>query len=423
MTSLSIVLDRRELSTRQGERLTALLASIYGRNPFYTRKLDAAGVRVDALRLPADFAELPLTTKAELIADQAAHPPWGTALTEPIERYTRYCQTSSTTGRPLRWIDTNESWQWMLDCWKAVYAPPASSPATACSFRSRSGRFSASGPASRPAVSWGCIASRAAGCPASSAWRSSRRVGVTVRLLHAHLRAASGGSAAAHEPGVRCRRAPVRLIIVAGEPGGSIPATRERIEQRWGARVIDHHGATEVGPLSFECLEAPGVSASERGRVHLRSAGSRDGRGGARRRARRAGRDEPGAHGESGHPLSHRRHRRPSAGAVRVRADLGAARGRHPRAGRRHGRTSAASTSIRRASSRSCDDFPDVANSGRQCRGAGSMRALLARGRGGAGTRPMPPPRSAGRTRAARGARIDSARASGRDAGTCHASR
>jgi phenylacetate-CoA ligase len=50
----------------------------------------------------------------------------------------------------------------------------------------------------------------------------------------------------------------VRVLIVAGEPGGSIPATRERIERAWGARVIDHHGLTETGPLSFECWENPG---------------------------------------------------------------------------------------------------------------------------------------------------------------------
>jgi len=50
----------------------------------------------------------------------------------------------------------------------------------------------------------------------------------------------------------------VRILIVAGEPGGSIRATRERIERAWGARVIDHHGLTETGPLSFECLENPG---------------------------------------------------------------------------------------------------------------------------------------------------------------------
>ena len=57
---------------------------------------------------------------------------------------------------------------------------------------------------------------------------------------------------------------PVRVLIVAGEPGGSIPATRKRIEAGWGARVIDHHGLTEVGPISFECWESPGFLASQR---------------------------------------------------------------------------------------------------------------------------------------------------------------
>jgi phenylacetate-CoA ligase len=53
---------------------------------------------------------------------------------------------------------------------------------------------------------------------------------------------------------------PLRLIIVAGEPGGSIPATRQRIEELWpGARVVDHHGMTEVGPVTFECPARPGT--------------------------------------------------------------------------------------------------------------------------------------------------------------------
>ena len=51
----------------------------------------------------------------------------------------------------------------------------------------------------------------------------------------------------------------VRVLIVAGEPGGSIAATRERLERGWGARVIDHYGVSEVGPISFECWEGPGA--------------------------------------------------------------------------------------------------------------------------------------------------------------------
>lgn len=114
-------LDRDALTAAQGRRLTELVTAIYGRNPFYTRKLDDAGLQIERLQFPRDLERLPLTTKAELNADQAANPPWGSALTEPLERYTRYCQTSSTTGRPLRWIDTNDNWQFLLDCWKAVY--------------------------------------------------------------------------------------------------------------------------------------------------------------------------------------------------------------------------------------------------------------------------------------------------------------
>ena len=55
----------------------------------------------------------------------------------------------------------------------------------------------------------------------------------------------------------------IRRIIVAGEAGGSIPATRQRIEQWWpGARVFDHHGMTETGPVSHECPARPGDCTS-----------------------------------------------------------------------------------------------------------------------------------------------------------------
>jgi len=50
----------------------------------------------------------------------------------------------------------------------------------------------------------------------------------------------------------------VRSLIVAGEPGGSIPATRARIEEAWNARVFDHSGMTEIGPLAIECSANPG---------------------------------------------------------------------------------------------------------------------------------------------------------------------
>lgn len=252
-------LDRRALAAHQGERLSALLASIHGRNAFYTRKLAAAGLVPDALAFPADLDRLPLTTKAELIADQEAHPPWGTAITEPLVRYTRYCQTSSTTGRPLRWIDTNESWQWLLDCWKEVFRAARVTPGDRVFFPFSFGPF------------LGFWAGFEAGtqlelqCVPGGGMSSHGRLGMiqaveaTVVCCTPTYALRLAEIAAQDWPERHLADSSVRVLIVAGEPGGSIPATRRRIEESWGARVIDHHGLTEVGPVSFECWEAPGA--------------------------------------------------------------------------------------------------------------------------------------------------------------------
>src|SRR5207249_8793758 len=74
-------------------------------------------------------ALVPFTRKQELGEDQQAHPPYGTNLTYPLERYTRYSETSGTSNVPLRWLDTAESWSWMVDNWVRVLqasgvAPP-----------------------------------------------------------------------------------------------------------------------------------------------------------------------------------------------------------------------------------------------------------------------------------------------------------
>src|SRR5205085_1882285 len=62
------------------------------------------------------------STKRDLVDDQAAHPPFGTNLTYPLDRYVRVHQTSGTTGTPLRWLDTQASWEWWADCWRFVLA-------------------------------------------------------------------------------------------------------------------------------------------------------------------------------------------------------------------------------------------------------------------------------------------------------------
>lgn len=251
--------DRRTLAVQQAHRLRDLLRTIYGRNTFYTRKFEAANIRLESLQLPADLERLPVTTKAELVADQQAHPPWGTALTEPLERYTRYSQTSSTTGAPLRWVDTNESWQWMLECWKAVYRAAGVSSTDRIFFAFSFGPFLGFWTAFDAGSQIGAHCLPAGGMSSQARLAMIDALAPTVicctptyalRLAEVATEVRKGKPALSESA--------VRVLIVAGEPGGNIPATRGRIQNAWGARVIDHYGLTEVGPVAFECSEAPG---------------------------------------------------------------------------------------------------------------------------------------------------------------------
>jgi len=249
-------LEPAALSSFQGQKLREMLQKLPGRNGFYTRKLEAAGVALADLTLPRDLHRLPFTTKAELVADQAAAPPWGTALSEPLSHYTRYCQTSSTTGRPLRWIDTNQSWQWMIECWKAVYRGARVGAGDRIFFPFSFGPFLGFWVAFDAGSQIGAHCVPGGGM--SSAIRLSLLESLDVSVVCCTPTYALHLAEVAAAEGRSLRDCGVKVVIVAGEPGGSIEATRRRIQEAWGARVIDHHGLTEVGPLSFECWEAPG---------------------------------------------------------------------------------------------------------------------------------------------------------------------
>ncbi|MFM8478822.1 MAG: phenylacetate--CoA ligase family protein, partial [Planctomycetaceae bacterium] len=117
----SLWLDRAGIERQQLLRLQQLLQTIIPRNRFWTTRLQGAGVSAKTVQSLSDLQRLPFCTKQDLVADQDAQPPYGSNLTYPSTRYRRIHQTSGTTGRPLRWMDTQESWDWLLSCWQQIY--------------------------------------------------------------------------------------------------------------------------------------------------------------------------------------------------------------------------------------------------------------------------------------------------------------
>ena len=112
--------DRDAIEAHQLECLRELIEALRETNPYYGPRLLDAGVDGSIASLEEFSARMPFTDKTQLASDQDAHPPYGTNLTFPLACYTRLHQTSSTTGTPLRWLDTPESWDWMVDGWITV---------------------------------------------------------------------------------------------------------------------------------------------------------------------------------------------------------------------------------------------------------------------------------------------------------------
>ena len=234
-------------------KLQALIGELLPANRFYTAKLPP-GFAPSSL---AEFFErTPFTTKQELALDQLAHPPYGSNLTYALERYSRFSQTSGTSGRPMRWLDTAESWDWMLANWRRVYESAGVTGADRVFFAFSFGPFLGFWVAFEAASRMGCLCMPGGGMPTAARLAVILDTGATV-LCSTPTYAIHMAEVAERE-GIDLGRSQVRSIIVAGEPGGSIPATRRRIEELWpGARVMDHHGMTEIGPVSYGCPANP----------------------------------------------------------------------------------------------------------------------------------------------------------------------
>ncbi|MGF1580906.1 MAG: phenylacetate--CoA ligase family protein [Gemmataceae bacterium] len=249
-------LDRTQLAAFQIERLQSLLVEILPANQFYQQKFAQSGMDASSVHTLQDLQQLPFTTKQELLEDQKAHPRFGTLLTYPLAKYCRYHQTSGTTGSPLRWLDTVESWQWMLDCWRQIFTITGVQAEDRLFFPFSFGPFLGFWTAFEAAEQHGCLLLPGGGLSTVARLNFLLENEATVVLCTPtyalHL------AQVAAENSINLVDSQVWALIVAGEPGGNIPTTRAAIEAAWGARVFDHSGLTEVGPLTIESPDSPG---------------------------------------------------------------------------------------------------------------------------------------------------------------------
>src|SRR6266571_5777384 len=215
----------------QLKRLRQGLREVLHGNRFYRERLHE-------VRTWGDFERLPFTTKAELVADQAAEPPFGSNLTFGLDHYVRLHQTSGSSGQaPLRWLDTAESWQWWRDIWAHhVYGAAGVSGRDRVLLAFSFGPFIGFWSAFAGAEQLGALVIPGGAMSTEQRARAILELGATVLCCTPTyaLRLAEAGAAL----GLDLSASPLRVTIHAGEPGASIPATRDAIDRAFGAYAM-----------------------------------------------------------------------------------------------------------------------------------------------------------------------------------------
>jgi phenylacetate-CoA ligase len=257
-------LPREKLVELQLKKFKSIFSWAYEHSKVYHSLYAEAGIEPGDIRAFEDIRKIPKVEKSMMRAIQGKEPyPYGDMLAMPLERVTIYHQTSGTTGQPVYQADSWQDWDWWAEAWACLlYAQ---------GYRDYDRLFLPFGYNIFVAF-WGAhYGAEKLGCEVvpGGVLNTEARI-----LKMQELRATAIAATPTYVLGMAdtARRKlgidpatdlQIRRITVAGEAGGSVPATKKRMEEAWGAKVYDHVGATEIGAWSFECRYQSGLHINE----------------------------------------------------------------------------------------------------------------------------------------------------------------
>lgn len=252
-------LPKIDLEKLQLAKLQKTVRRAYDRSSFHQRKFRQAKFHPDQLDSMADLERIPFTTKEEWLKEQERHPMFGEMLTLPIHTAVRYHTTSGTSGRtPLRVLDSRNDWEWIAEMWAYGFYGFGVRPHDIVYFAFGYGSFIGFWGAHYACEKIGALTVASGGMSSEARIKQILEIGATTLCATPTyvLRLAQ----VAKEMGIDLiKESKVNKIILSGEPGGNVPATKRLIEETWSAKAADTAGMTEIGTIMvFECSAQPG---------------------------------------------------------------------------------------------------------------------------------------------------------------------
>lgn len=244
------------------ELLKAHLHHAYNNAPYYRASFDAAGVRPDDLRTLDDLRRFPAINKSILRARQEATPILGDLAAVPERDVVYVSASSGSTGVPTLSPFTQSDFDDWIDFEARLFWSSGLRPADRYAHSLNFSLF-IGGPCVLGAQKLGALSIHAGTVPSERLLTILRQFQATAIWTTPSYAWYLGETAV--KEGIDLKRdLAVKRIFVAGEPGGSIPETRSRIEALWGASVYDYYGLSDIfGACAGMCEEKHGLHWAE----------------------------------------------------------------------------------------------------------------------------------------------------------------
>ncbi len=253
--------SRDRIEAFQLDALKRQLASVGTRSKHYSRVFRESGFQPGDFRSFDDLGKLPLTRKGDYVAGLAEEPPFGSLAAIDPKDAARIHFSSGTTARPAPVLWT----KYDLERWADLYARYLYAQGL------RKGdvfqcMFNYAWFVGGLGATYGAERVGALVIPGSSGdtkrqietiFEYGTKVVIGTPSFMAHL------AETAEQMGVDLPSSPVEMVCVGGEPGASIPGTRERIERQWGAKMFDCYGALECQPIGWDTALQLGPQLAE----------------------------------------------------------------------------------------------------------------------------------------------------------------
>lgn len=243
------------LEDYQLSRLNRVLSEVLKVDGFYRKKLGTHALQLSSIN---ELRTLPCLNKSEIDIGDGSPARFHTYSSVC---YSRFHRTSGTRGRPMPVMDTTNDWEWWIETWQYVLDAGQVTDTDIAFMAFSFGPFIGFWSANDALIRRGAMVVPGGGLSTLARIDLVLQTKATILCCTPTYALHMAERAAAEQ--IDLRSSAVRLLIVAGEPGGSIPEVRARIENAWGARVLDHSGATEVGPWGYGNASGDGLYVIE----------------------------------------------------------------------------------------------------------------------------------------------------------------